>query len=158
MFAGLGGCIEESGDYGGSYSRSHRFSSEDGDEQCQLPRGRVADRDPLHIEESRTVHGYETKRWRWMVGACKVIHYNVTFEMAGTSDSSEALAVTFDVELVDPNGRTVVEQSDVAFLSGSKTVIDWSLKPGSAVQPGEWMLRFSGGGEFHYDVEVYLEY
>jgi len=147
--------------YDYSYGDSYEYSGivdELADDDCDIPSSNGPPRDPLHIQESRDVHGYASKQWDWNLAACQILRYNVTFEVTGTTGHSEALAVSFHVELRDPDGQTVVEDRDTTLVSESRTALNWTLKPGASVKPGEWSLRFGAVGDLHYDVEVYLEY
>jgi hypothetical protein len=153
------GCVEMEEGYD-AYSRSyssHRTSQQP-EQDCHVPAANAPARDPLHIQESRDVHGYSSNEWQWMLAACHILHYNVTVRVAGTTDHFDAVATTFHVELQDPKRHTIVEDQETALLSESRTLLNWTLKPGAEVEPGEWSLRLTATGDLQYDVEVYLEY
>lgn len=113
--------------------------------------------DPLHLTESRTVVGEESKRWSWKVESPCVRSFLVRFAVDGATDRADAVAVCFTLILKSPKGKPIAEMHDTAVLGESQTVLNWSVA-NATVPPGQWSLVFRTTGALHYDARIDVVY
>lgn len=160
VVAAFSGCIESSYEYD-DHDRSYAYAEElppPTYEEAEAMGLCVEMKDPLHLEETRDLAGFNSKTWTWTIPTACVHEYSVTFKVEGLTGQADAVAVCFSLELVDPEGTAVAEMHDWAAVSGQTTVLNWTVGPDAVIVPGQWQLYFSTAGALHYEVEVFADY